>query len=104
MGSSAIVGILATLAGLLVGGAAGWLVRKNVAEKAIGSAEIEAKKILQSAEADAEAKKREAVVAAKEEVMQIRNDIEKETQGAPGRITENGKALSAERRSTGKKN
>lgn len=86
MGSSAIFGILAILAGLLVGGAAGWLVRKNAAEKSIGSAEIEAKKILQSAEADAEAKKREAVVVAKEEVMQIRNDIEKETRERRGEL------------------
>lgn len=80
METSALIGIvIAVLAGLIIGGSAGWLVRKNVAEKTIGSAELEAKRLLQNAETEAEAKKREAIVAAKEEVMQIRNELEKET-------------------------
>lgn len=71
--------LIAIFIGLIIGGLAGWLVRKMFAEKTINSAEIEAKRILQNAESEAEAKKREAVVAAKEEVMQIKNDLEKET-------------------------
>ncbi len=73
-----IAGVLSVL-GLGIGGLAGWAIRKNTAEKAIGSAEEEAKRIVQNAQTAAESKKREAVVAAKEEVMQIRNEVEKET-------------------------
>lgn len=45
----------------------------------MGSAETEARRLIDHANEQAEAKKREAIVAAKEEVMQIRNDVEKET-------------------------
>lgn len=72
-----VSGVLVIIA-LGIGGFIGWIIRKNTAEKVIGSAEIEAKRILENAESAAEAKRREAVVAAKEEVMLIRNDAEKE--------------------------
>lgn len=72
-----VSGVLVILA-LGIGGFIGWIIRKNAAEKVIGSAEEEAKRIVDSAQSAAEAKKRESVVAAKEEVMQIRNDAEKE--------------------------
>ncbi|MCL1916835.1 MAG: ribonuclease Y [Peptococcaceae bacterium] len=71
--------VLTLLAGLLVGCLVGWIVRRNSAEKSLGSAELAAKKIREDAERAAEAKKREAVVTAKEEVMQLKNDLEKET-------------------------
>lgn len=74
-----IAGLIAILLGLGLGSIVGWLIRKNTAEKAIGSAEEEAKRIVQNAQTAAESKKREAVVAAKEEVMHIRNEVEKET-------------------------
>ncbi len=74
-----IIVVIVILIGLGIGAVAGYFVRKNVAEKAIGSAEDEAKRIVVNAHKDAEAKKREAVVAAKEEVMQIRNEVEKES-------------------------
>ena len=76
---STIVAVFTVLIGLAIGALVGWILRKMVAEKAIGSAEMEAKRLLQNAEMEAEAKKREAIVAAKEEVMQIRNEIDKET-------------------------
>ncbi|MCL1852493.1 MAG: ribonuclease Y [Peptococcaceae bacterium] len=71
--------ILGMIAGLIVGCLTGWIVRRNIAEKTLGSAEQAARKILSDADKAAETKKREAVVAAKEEVMQLRNDLEKET-------------------------
>jgi len=52
--------------------------RKNVAEKEIGSAEDEAKRIINEAIKSAESKKREALVEAKEEILQARNEHEKE--------------------------
>lgn len=76
---SVYVVIIVVIIASIIGGLFGWLTRKTVSEKTIGSAEIESKRIVQNAEIEAEAKKREAVVAAKEQVMQIRNDIDKET-------------------------
>lgn len=72
-----VSGVLVIIA-LGIGGFIGWIIRKSTAEKVIGSAENEAKRIVDNAESAAEAKRREAVVAAKEEVMLIRNDAEKE--------------------------
>ncbi|HBV87987.1 ribonuclease Y [Desulfosporosinus sp.] len=74
-----ITGLISVLVGLGLGVLAGWLFRKNTAEKSIGSAEEEAKRIVENAHSAAESKKRESVVAAKEEVMHIRNEVEKET-------------------------
>jgi ribonucrease Y len=74
-----IVVVIVTIVGLGIGAAAGYYMRKNVAEKSIGSAEEEANRIVANATKDAESKKREAVVAAKEEVMHIRNEVEKES-------------------------
>ncbi|WP_309446438.1 ribonuclease Y [Desulfosporosinus nitroreducens] len=74
-----ITGLISVLVGLGLGVLAGWVFRKNTAEKSIGSAEEEAKRIVENAHSAAESKKRESVVAAKEEVMHIRNEVEKET-------------------------
>ncbi|MDP4158344.1 MAG: ribonuclease Y [Bacillota bacterium] len=74
-----ITGLVAILVGLGLGTLIGWIFRKNTAEKTIGSAEEEAVRIVQNAHSAAESKKRESVVAAKEEVMHIRNEVEKET-------------------------
>ena len=52
--------------------------RKNVAEKEIGSAEDEAKRIINEAIKSAESKKREALVEAKEEIHKERTEYEKE--------------------------
>ena len=58
--------------------AIGFLVRKNIAEGKLASAEAQSKKILEEAEKAAEGKRREAVVLAKEEVLKLRNEMEKE--------------------------
>lgn len=59
-------------------GLGGYLIRKRLAEAVIGSAEEEAKRILQEAEKDAEAMKREALLEAKEEIHKLRGDQERE--------------------------
>ena len=68
---------------LLVGAAAGLFVgytyRKKIAEKEIGSAEDEATRIINEAIKGAEAKKREAVVEAREEIYRARAEFDKET-------------------------
>ncbi|MDR3270785.1 MAG: ribonuclease Y [Peptococcaceae bacterium] len=70
---------ISVIVALVIGGLLGWAIRKNISEKKMGSAETEARRLIDHANEQAEAKKREAIVAAKEEVMQIRNDVEKET-------------------------
>lgn len=57
---------------------AGYFYRKKVAEKEIGSAEDEAKRIVNNAIKAAEAKKRESVVEAREEIFRARTENEKE--------------------------
>ncbi|HEY8911620.1 MAG TPA: ribonuclease Y [Desulfosporosinus sp.] len=79
MFEAVITGLIAIIVGLALGVLVGWLIRKNTAEKSMGSAEEEAKRIVENALSAAEAKKRESVVAAKEEIMLIRNEVEKET-------------------------
>ncbi|HEY8450254.1 MAG TPA: ribonuclease Y [Bacillota bacterium] len=70
---------LIVLVAILLGLAGGYSLRRFLAEKQIGSAEEEAKRILTEARTQAEAVKREALVEAKEEVHRLRGDLERET-------------------------
>ena len=71
----AIIGIVI---GLAVGVPGGIQQRKKSAEREIGSAEDEAKRIINEAYKSAESKKREAMVEAKEEILKARNEHERE--------------------------
>ena len=53
--------------------------RKSVSEAKVGSAEEKAREILDDALKTAEAKKREALLEAKEESLKAKNDFEKES-------------------------
>lgn len=57
----------------------GYVVRRLVAEAKIRSAEARALDIISKAEKEAEGKKREAILEAKEEVHRLRSDLERET-------------------------
>ena len=70
--------IVALLIVAAVGIFAGYFYRKKVAEKEIGSAEDEAKRIINEAIKSAEAKKRESVVEAREEIFRARAENERE--------------------------
>ena len=63
---------------LAAGTVAGYLIRKKLAEKEIGTAEDEAKRIINEAIKSAEAKKRESVVEAREEIFRARSENERE--------------------------
>ena len=67
----------------LIAAAISWVAatayRKNVAEKTIGSAEEKARDIIDDALKVAETKKREALLEAKEESMNRKNELDKET-------------------------
>ena len=77
-----ITAIVAILAGLAIGVAVGIRYRKKVAEAAIGSAELQAKKIIadgmNQAKSDAAAAKKEALIEAKEEMLRAKNEFEQE--------------------------
>lgn len=78
--------IIAAIVGILVGAFAGFLYRKKIAEKEIGSAEEEAKRIINDSIKAAEGKKREAVLEAKEEIHKNRADLEREIRERRGEI------------------
>ena len=71
-----LIGI--TIGAGAVGGAIGYLVRKNVAENKIATAEETAIRIIQEAEQTGEAKRKEALVEAKEEIHRMRSEMERE--------------------------
>ena len=52
--------------------------RKKIAEAEIGSAEAEAQRIVNNAYKEAEAKKKEAILEAKDEIHRLRDKSEKE--------------------------
>lgn len=71
--------LLVTIAALLAGLGGGYFVRKMIAEAKISSAETAAKKIIEEANQEANALKREKQLEAKEEAHRLRSDLEKES-------------------------
>ena len=76
--SAVIFIVIALVIGVVVGIIIGFTYRKKVAEKEIGSAEDEAKRIINESIKAAESKKREAIVEAKEEILKARNENDRE--------------------------
>ena len=81
MNPAIIIAITAAVC-LAVFGSAGFLLgykqRKKIAEAAIGSAETEAKRIVDEAAKEAENSKKTAVLEAKEQILREKNEAEKE--------------------------
>ena len=73
-----VTAIIGAVAGILVGFLAGFIIRKKIGEAKIGSAEAEAKKIIEDAKKDAESAKKEALIEVKEKNMAQRNELERE--------------------------
>lgn len=73
-----LVFVLVALVLCVIGFFAGSAFRRKSAEKTIGSAETEAKRILNDAMKTAETRKKETLLEAKEEIHQLRQDTEKE--------------------------
>ena len=74
-----IVTILAVIIAVIVGGAAGYMARQRSAEAQIGSAEQEALKIVSDAEAKGEARKKELMLEAKEDIHRLRQELDRDT-------------------------
>ncbi len=98
-----LISILAAAIGLAVGIVIGILIRKGTAEKLIGSAEQEAKNILQNAEKEAAAKKKEKVIEAREEIHKERSDLEKEIKERRNEIARQERRISQKEEALDKK-
>ena len=71
--------IIIIFAALIIGVVCGYIFRKMIAEAKISSAETAAKKIIEEANQDAHAIKREKQLEAKEEAHRLRSELEKES-------------------------
>ncbi|MBQ1352991.1 MAG: ribonuclease Y [Firmicutes bacterium] len=69
-----IVGAVCLILGLLIG----YILRKALGEKAIGSAEQKAQNLILDAENKAQTIKKEVLIEAKEEAHKVRSDVERE--------------------------
>ncbi|MBQ2715237.1 MAG: DUF3552 domain-containing protein, partial [Clostridia bacterium] len=76
--TAVLIGIGCFIVALVVGALIGITYRKKIAERAIGSAEEQAKKIIEEGEKVAETKKKEALLEAKEDILRSRNEAERE--------------------------
>ncbi len=63
---------------LIIGALVGFFGRKSIAEKKIGSAEVEAVKIVEDARKEAERLKKEALVESKEEILRNKAEADRE--------------------------
>lgn len=79
--------LLALAVGLALGVVFGILYRKGVGERKIGSAEAEAKRIVDDATKLAETKKKEALLEAKEEILKSKNEADAEIKERRNEVT-----------------
>ena len=80
---AAIIGGACALVGIILG----IIIRKAIAEKQLGSAEAQAKKLLEDAIKAAETKRKEYMLEAKEEIMASRNEHEREVRERRAELT-----------------
>lgn len=98
-----IFGIIGAVLGIAIGTVVGILIRKNVAEKQIGSAEAQAKKLLEDAIKAAETKRKETLLEAKEEILAAKNDFEAEVKERRSELTRQEMRLSSKEENLDKK-
>ncbi|MBQ7897487.1 MAG: ribonuclease Y [Clostridia bacterium] len=70
--------VLAAVLSIIVGAVLGFFYRKKIAEAKIGSAEVEAVKIVEDARKEAERLKKEALVESKEEILRNKAEADRE--------------------------
>ena len=79
---------------LVFGAGAGFLIRRLVAERKIGSARAEADRVVAEAAKKAEAVKKEKLLEAKEEILQKRNEAEAELKERRAEVSHTERRLS----------
>ena len=77
--------------------------RKKIAEAQIGSAEAEAKRLVEEAVKTTESKKRESLLSAKEEIIKNRNEAERELKERRGEISRQERRLQQKEEALDKK-
>ena len=82
-----IICVVAAVASLFVGLLVGFIIRKKISEAKIGSAELEAKRIVEEGEKAAETLKKEALIEAKEKIIKDKNEFEKELRERRNEVT-----------------
>ncbi|MBR4443909.1 MAG: DUF3552 domain-containing protein, partial [Clostridia bacterium] len=88
---------------LAAGVAVGFLYRQNVTEKKIGRTEEYANNLLAEATHKAEEKKKEAILEAKEEVIRLRSELDKEVRDRRSEVTKQERRLSQREETLDKK-
>ena len=84
---SPVVAIILVLVALLVGAAAGFLYRQNVMEKKIGRTEAFARSLLDEATRKAEEQKKEKLLEAKEEIIRLKSELDREVKDRRNEVT-----------------
>ena len=93
MGPNPMISVLLGVVVAIVAFIAGYIVRKSSAEKAIGSAEQQAKNIVLDAENKSETIKKEIEIEAKEEAHRMRSEVEKEVRDRRSEVQRQEKRL-----------
>lgn len=88
-----IVYIVVAVIALVIGILAGYIIRKSVGEKAIGSAEQKAKNLILDAENRSETIRKEYILEAKEEAHKLRNDADREIRERRSEISKSERRL-----------
>ncbi len=96
----AVVGLIV---GVLAGVFVGIIIRKKTSEKAIGSAEAEAKRIVEDGTKQAESLKKEALLEAKEDILRQRNDADREIKERRAEVTRMERRITQKEESLDKK-
>ncbi|MBE6628797.1 MAG: ribonuclease Y [Ruminococcaceae bacterium] len=81
------IAVVIGIAALALGSLVGFIIRKKIGESKIGSAEAEAKRILNESSKNAEARKKEILLEAKEETLRLRNETERELKERRAEVT-----------------
>lgn len=87
MGEKLIFCIIGLAIGLIIGAFIGIMYRKKVAEAKIGSAEQEAKRLIDDGAKSAETLKKEAMIEAKEKILKDKNESEREIKERRNEVT-----------------
>lgn len=98
-----VAAAVALVAGLLIGSLIGYNRRRRTAEKEIGSAELQAKKILEDALKAAESKKKEVMIEAREEILKSKNEFDLEIKERRNELTRQERRVTAKEESLDKK-
>ena len=77
--------------------------RKRIAEATIGSAELQAKKILDEAIKNAESKKKEALIEAREDILKSKNEFDQEIKERRNELTRQERRVTAKEEALDKK-